>query len=783
MPLPALATRLEKSMTPRLGPVMYRPGPLSLLLAATACLLPRPACAAENDAADKEAAAALAEFRGQIEPLLAQYCKTCHSGEKPKGELRLNEFLARAAVDKDREVWEKIAGKLRDHEMPPEDQPQPDMAARKKLTAWIDAQLARFDCTGRRDPGRVTIRRLNRNEYDNTIRDLLGVDFHPADDFPSDDVGYGFDNIGDVLSMPTILLEKYLAAAEQIVVRALGTDLSNLVTGEIEGGEPEEGRRNIATKVSTRVRLFGSGDYIFRVRAWGDQAGNEPVRMAVYLDDKLVRRFEVNADQSHPQIYEGWLSTRGGRHTCSIAFENDYYRPELPEPHDRNLFVDTIELTGPYPPTFKKTIPREHTPEDRMQLAREIISDVMGRAYRRSVTPAEVDRVLKLVEMALADGESFNAAIGLGLQAILVSPHFLFRVELDPEPNNPDAIRTIDDYELATRLSYFLWSSMPDDELFTLARLGLLRKGDNLDRQVRRMLADPKAQALVENFAGQWLQLRNLDTVAPDKGRYPDFDEALRRAMRKETELFFAAIVREDRSVLDFIDADFSYLNSRLARHYGISDVLGDEFRRVRLDPNERGGVLTQASVLTVTSNPTRTSPVKRGKWILENILGAPPPPPPADVPKLKEGAEGQLTGSLRQRMEQHRANPDCAICHKRMDPLGFGLENYNAVGAWRTKDGPFEIDASGELPSGETFVGPKELKAILKARQGEFVRCLSEKMLTYGLGRGVEYSDGCTVEDIARAVEKNDWKFSSLILAVVHSDAFQKRSGKGSEQ
>jgi Protein of unknown function (DUF1592)/Protein of unknown function (DUF1588)/Protein of unknown function (DUF1585)/Protein of unknown function (DUF1595) len=407
----------------------------------------------------------------------------------------------------------------------------------------------------------------------------------------------------------------------------------------------------------------------------------------------------------------------------------------------------------------------------------------MGRAYRRSVTPAEVDRVLKLVEMALASGEDFNAAIGVGLQAILVSPHFLFRVELDPEPNNPDAIRTINDYELATRLSYFLWSSMPDDELFTLARLGLLRKGGNLDRQVRRMLADPKAQALIENFAGQWLQLRNLDTVAPDKGRYPDFDESLRRAMRKETELFFAAIVREDRSVLDFIDADFSFINSRLARHYGISDVSGEEFRRVRLDPNERGGVLTQASVLTVTSNPTRTSPVKRGKWILENILGAPPPPPPADVPKLTEGAEGKLTGSLRQRMEQHRANPDCAICHKRMDPLGFGLENYDAVGAWRTKDGPFEVDASGELPSGETFVGPKELKAILKARQDEFVRCLSEKMLTYGLGRGVEYSDRCAVEDIARAVEKNDWKFSSLILAIVHSDAFQKRSGKGSEQ
>jgi hypothetical protein len=555
-----------------------------------------------------------------------------------------------------------------------------------------------------------------------------------------------------------------------------------MATGEIEGGDLDEVRRNIATKATTRVRLFGSGDYIFRVRAWGDQAGDEPVRMAIYLDDVLVRRFDVNAEQGKPQIYEGWLSTRGGRHTCSIAFENDYYKPDLPNPHDRNLFVDRIELTGPYPPSLKKTIPREHTPEDRMQLAREIVSDVMGRAYRRSVTPGEVERVVALVEMALDDEEDFNAAIGVGLQAVLVSPHFLFRVELDPEPNNPGAVRTIDDYELATRLSYFLWSSMPDDELFTLARLGLLRKENTLDRQVRRMLQDPKSQALVENFAGQWLQLRNLENIAPDKGRYADFDESLRRAMRKETELFFAAVVQEDRSLLDFIDADFSFINARLAGHYGIADVTGEEFRRVKLDPNQRGGVLTQASVLSVTSNPTRTSPVKRGKWILENILGAAPPPPPPDVPELKEEAEGELSGSLRERMEQHRANPDCAICHNRMDPLGFGLENYDAIGAWRNKDGPFEIDASGELPSGEAFAGPRELKTILKTRQDEFVRCLSEKMLTYGLGRGVEYSDRCAVEDIAQAIETNDYKFSSLILAIVHSDPFQKRSGKGGE-
>ncbi|MEX0679620.1 MAG: DUF1592 domain-containing protein [Pirellulales bacterium] len=749
-----------------------------------ACIWPLAVRAADDDGAAERDAAALATFRGQVEPLLAQYCTKCHSGGEPKGELKLDLYLARAAVDQDREAWEKVAQKLHDREMPPEDQPQPDAAAREKMTAWIDAQLARFG-GGQRDPGRVTIRRLNRNEYDNTIRDLVGVDFHPADDFPSDDVGYGFDNIGDVLSLPTILLEKYLAAAEQVAVRTLGTEQVNLVTGDTTGGRIIDGGARILTsemEVRTKVRMFGSGDYMFRVRAYGEQAGDEPVKMAVYLDKQLVRRFDVSAVEAHPQLYEGWLQTRGGQHAYSIVFENDYYEPKKPEPNDRNLIVKEIELMGPYPPPFKRIIPREHTPEDRMQLAREIIGGVMARAFRRPVTPAEVDRVLSLVRMADREGENFNVAIGLGLQAILVSPHFLFRVELDPEPNNPDAIRTISDDELATRLGYFLWSSMPDDELFTLARLGKLRSGDQLERQARRMLADPKAQALVENFAGQWLQLRNLQTAAPDKGHYPDFDESLRRAMRKETELFFAAIMREDRSALDFIDGDFTFVNERLARHYGIADVKGEEFRKVQLDPQKRGGVLTHASVLTVTSNPTRTSPVKRGKWILENILGTPPPPPPPDVPELKEEAAGELTGSLRERMEQHRAKPACAVCHNRMDPLGFGLENYDGIGAWRTSEGPFEIDPSGELPGGQAFAGPQELKAILKARQDEFVRCLTEKMLTYGLGRGVEYSDRGAVQDIVKTVEQNDYKFSSLIIAIVHSDPFQKRRGKRSE-
>ncbi|MEX2112858.1 MAG: DUF1592 domain-containing protein, partial [Pirellulales bacterium] len=397
-----------------------------------------------------------------------------------------------------------------------------------------------------------------------------------------------------------------------------------------------------------------------------------------------------------------------------------------------------------------------------------------SRAFRRPSTAAEVDRVLPLVEYVHQDGGNFSEAIGLGLQAMLVSPHFLFRVELDPPADDVDGIRELSDFEVATRLSYFLWSSLPDEELFELARQDALRKDDNLARQVRRMLADEKSQALVENFAGQWLQLRNLNTVAPDKGVYGDFDEELRGAMRQETEAFFTAIMREDRSVLEFLDADYTFLNERLARHYGIGDIKGNDLQRVPLDPARRGGVLGQASVLTVTSNPTRTSPVKRGKWVLENLLGTPPADPPPDVPPLEEK---MLVGTLRERMEQHRENAVCASCHKAMDPLGFGLENYDGIGAWRDQDGEFAIDASGELPNGQKFSGPQELKQVLKARQDDFLRCLAEKMLTYGLGRGVEYSDRCTVRDIAAATAANDYKFSSLILAVVQSDAFQKRS------
>ncbi len=734
-----------------------------------------------DQAAGEADRAATAAFRGDVEPLMQRFCVDCHSGDEPAGEMSLPEVLKRASVAEDRETWDTIARRIRSGEMPPDDGEQPEPDQRDAIQAWIDGELERNGCGGARRPGRVTIRRLNRNEYNNTVRDLLGIDFKPADEFPSDDVGYGFDNIGDVLSMPPILLEKYLAAAEDIVERALGTNLTNGIRRPLEGGKDlGDGLRILTStgEIRALMRTRGDGHYILRVRAYGDQAGDEPVRMGVFYNGEPIREFEVRATKDNPERYEVWIESTWARHLYSIKFLNDYYRPDEPGPNDRNLYVSDFEVMGPYPPSYKTIVPREHTPENRMLVAREVVNRFMRRAFRRPSTAAEVDRVLKLFSLADADGENFANAIGLAVQAMLVSPHFLFRVELDPPADDEDAIRELNDYEVATRLSYFLWSSMPDDELFALAYEGSLREPDNLARQVRRMLADPKSRALVDNFAGQWLQLRNLTTATPDAGVYPGFDDALRAAMRTETEMFFETILREDRSVLEFLDADFTFVNGRLAKHYGIDDIEGDEFRRVPLDQARRGGVLGHASVLTVTSNPTRTSPVKRGKWVLENLLGTPPPPPPEEVPPLEDV---QLSGSLRQRMEQHRDNPVCASCHKLMDPLGFGLENYDGIGAWRDKDGEFDIDASGELPNGQTFAGPGELKKVLQQRQDDFLRCLAEKMLTYGLGRGVEYSDRCTVQDIAQAMADNQYKFSSLIIAVVTSDAFLKREGKGS--
>lgn len=751
-------------------------------------------------------------------PFLARHCFSCHGGGRSKGDVTLDKYRDEQAIVQDREVWENVLKLVRTGEMPPraKDRPRPDPSEVERATRAIDDLLGRFDCNGRRDDGRVTIRRLNRAEYNNTIRDLVGVDFKPAADFPNDDVGYGFDNIGDVLSVSPLLLEKYLAAAEAILDRAVVISdpprPSKERVGSLRptfgaGGNRRGGGLFLKARGTVSGRIYlDEGDYTIRADVLGQQVGDEPVRGALEDDGKILKEFELTGTADRPATIEVKARLKGGTHTLAVAFLNpnteplkpgegpakpepapqkkaDPFRPVDPPKNQRVLVVRSIAVDGPYnppPPVLPETHRRlmAHRPGlPPREAAREIVARFADRAFRRPARPEEVERILKLYDRAEAEGERFENRVRLALEGVLVWPDFLFRVELDPPGATPGTSYPVGEYELASRLSYFLWSTMPDDELFALAARGQLRR--NLDAQVRRMLSDPKSAAFVQNFAGQWLTTRKLAYVAPDPEEFPGFDEELRSAMVRESELFFEAILREDRSILDLLDADFSFVNGRLARHYGIEGVTGPEFRRVNLPPN-RGGVLTLAGVLTLTSNPTRTSPVKRGKWVLDQILGTPPPPAPPDVPSLPEGK--QLTGSLRKVMEQHRENAMCASCHQRMDPIGFAFENYDAIGAWRDKDGGTAVDPSGVLPDGRSFRGPGELKSILRGKKDQFSRCLTEKVLTYALGRGLEYYDRCAVDEIMEGLARDDYRFSTLITGVIRSGPFQKRTARGDQ-
>jgi len=787
-------------------PPAWTPWYFRLLLALSVVLISGETSAVAVEDKPNQANDSTSAFRQNVLPFLTKHCTSCHGAEKPKGGINLARFTEESAVDQNRKTWRKVLENVESGDMPPEGKPRPSQEEIASLTSWTSAQLARVDCAKEVDPGRVTLRRLNRVEYNNTIRDLIGIDFHPADDFPSDDVGYGFDNIGDVLTLPPLLFEKYLAAAEQIAERAIESGTARVpatnsweaedLKGDVAGSPHGDWGRILAStgEIGVSYAFPRDAEYVLRIRGFGQQAGPEPVRVAFKVDGKAIQTVDVTATEKTPHVYEVRTKVSAGTRPFAVAFLNDFWDPKAEDPNqrDRNFVVDYLEIEGPIlgslgtlPESHRRIIFRNPTPETRGDCAREIIERFVSRAYRRPAAAGEVGRLIKFVDLAEQNGDSFERGIQLVVQAVLVSPQFLFRVEMDPRRSGSGkATRSshpINDFELASRLSYFLWSSMPDEELYQLALNKKLREGDTLEKQVRRMLLDPKAKALVENFADQWLQIRNLKTINPDRERFPTFDDSLRGAMLKETELFFEAVLREDRSVLEFLDADFSFLNERLAKHYGIGSVQGEQFRRVTFKPEDhRGGVLTHASVLAVTSNPTRTSPVKRGKWILEQILGTPPPPPPPNVPDLKDEKETKLSGTLRQRMEQHRANPSCAACHARMDPLGFGFENYDAIGAWREKDGTLPIDPSGMLPSGQTFQGPDGLKSILKSREKEFTRCLSEKMLTYALGRGVEEFDRCVVDRIVDAMVRDHYRFSSLVIEIVKSEPFQRRKNRG---
>lgn len=745
-------------------------------------------------------------FKEKILPFLKKYCLSCHNADKAAGGLTLEGYQSEAHARKDRKTWASVQHVLASGEMPPKKKPQPLKDEKQFVMNWIEETLTKIDCGAQKDPGRVTLRRLNRAEYNNTIRDLCGVDFKPAEDFPADDVGYGFDNIGDVLSFQPILLEKYMAAADRILETALLTPPP--VTSSKQAFRPQnilviprsaKNRENRPKIVFTsegsafleKFNFPAEGEYVIRTRLWGNKVGGELSKATIRVDGKDEKTVTVSATADRPQVYETRAKFPAGEKRVAVAFTNPFEDKNEKDAAKkfRSLGVELIEVEGPFNPT-----PRPDPASIRLLLtarpaagassaekrsaAEKVLTNFARRAYRRPVKAAEVQRLMHLYDVAAAQGEAFEKTIRLPMKAVLVSPHFLYRIEDDPP--EPNGVRTLNDFEFATRLSYFLWSTMPDEELFRLASAGQLRKPEVLDAQVKRMLRDPKIKALSENFAGQWLQLRNISTLSPDKGYFPNWDERLRAGMVGEAEAFFEYVVQNDRSVLEFLDADYTFVNDRMARHYGLPSVSGAEFRKVKMPDDRRGGIITMASTLTVTSNPTRTSPVKRGKWILENVLGTPPPPPAPDVPELPP--TGQLKGTLRQQMEQHRANPSCATCHAKLDPLGFGLENFDGVGGWRTVDNKQKIDPSGVLPDGAKFSGPAELRKVLLGKADLFRRCLAEKLLTFALGRGLEYYDKCVLDDVVTATKAQQDRFSALVLAVVKSDAFQKRKGKRSE-
>jgi hypothetical protein len=711
------------------------------------------------------AAPSLAE---EEESFLELHCMRCHVGRKAKGGIDVENLRP---TD-----WYKMRRQLRARTMPPETEERPGEGEYTEALRWVEAELKRAALP--EDPGRVTVRRLNRVEYENTVRDLLGVDFDARARFPADEVGHGFDNVGDVLGLPPLLLEKYLDAAEEVARRAI-VDLDPERPPAVRRTGDRLRRRGKGGGARGRVHVLWAndeayfdhrfprdGDYILRARAFGYQAGPDVVRMALRLDGRRAEAFEVHATIAAPGTYETRLRVTRGRHRVGMAFLNDYYRPEKRE--DRNAAVLHIEVVGPLDKQRLSAAQRWLTPRGRDALGASV-KRLLDRAFRRPASFAEVKAILRVVDGAAPRGASFEQRLRIAIAAALVSPRFLFRLE-------PGAVaRPLDDFELASRLSYFLWSSMPDEELFAVARTGRLSEPDVLVAQARRMLRDARATALAQNFATQWLRIRDLqERATPDPARFAGVDQELLAAMEAETVLFFDAVLREERPIHDLLDADFTFVNERLASHYGLPGVRGAEMRRVR----GRGGVLDHASVLTATSNPTRTSPVKRGKWILEALLDAPPPAPPPGLDGLKDDGKAVDGLTLRQRFEQHRADPRCAVCHTRMDALGYGLERYDAVGRPRSTENGLPIDSSGTLPDGRAFDGPAELRAVLKADPA-FPRALAKHLLAYALGRGVDDADEPALERCVKALGERP-TLRRLVEEIVTLDAFRMRKGEG---
>lgn len=721
-------------------------------------------------------------FESEAKPILAKHCVSCHGGEKPSASFNLQRFDSQGQAISAPEVWRSVEKKVVSGEMPPEDKPRPTDAETARLLKWIRG----LDST--KAPGQVTLRRLNRSEYLNTIRDLLLIDPGKLDEFPNDDVGYGFDTIGDVLTTSPLLLEKFLAAGDRFSSRAIcvpgATEFA--VTGR--SMEPKkllvnEGGKLLSEEGQVFVQHFFplTGQYKITVQASGEQAGPEVCRAGLMIDDEKVWETDVPAIFPKSGSYTTTIAVRKGSHKLGVAFLNDYYAPNETDPkkRDRNLAVAGISVVFPdrfdgvsLPASHQTIVFKKLGPDEN---AREILRTFAGRAFRRPATDAEVERLMSFVKLAKTQGDPPERGIQMAVSACLSSPNFLFRPEIDARPDD-GVRRPLGGYELASRLSYFLWSSMPDDELFAEAESGSLLEPAVLKRQTARLLADNRSRSLVDDFAAQWLTLRSLEGVTPDRKKFPIWNANLRRDMQGETAAFFLNLIKEDASVLELLRAKYTFVNERLAKFYGLSGVRGEKFQKVSLEGTPRSGVLTQAGILTLTSNPARTSPVKRGKWLLEQILGTPTPPPPPDVGSIQEDEKASQPKTIRLRLEQHRKNPSCAACHSRIDPLGFGLENFDAIGRFReTVDGT-PVDSSGVLPGGKSFQGPEELAAIILENKKLFVRNLAEKMFIFALGRGTVPSDDAVLNRIAEEAASADYRFSALVTAIVLSEPFRFR-------
>jgi mono/diheme cytochrome c family protein len=751
--------------------------------------------------------------------LVKTYCAGCHNDRTKSGELSL-EHADLANIPQHPELWEKVIRKVRAGMMPPAGMPRPDAPTLDAFVSGLESTLDRAAAANPR-PGRTALHRLNRAEYANAIRDLLSLEIDATALLPPDDESSGFDNIADVLSVSPSLMERYLSASWNISRTALGNvnitpstatyrvrpDLSQ--DGHIEGLPPGT-RGGMAIEHTFPV----DAEYVIKLRLWRNtfdlmRGMEDPHDIEIAMDGERLTvvtaggRDDFGRMAENPGTFGADLDRRltvrlpvtAGTHTiwATTVLKSQAPRDDLIKPFMRTTIdgldimgdpsVDRITIEGPYAASGpgdtasrRKILKcRPTTPTQETSCARDILTTLARQAYRKPVDASTANVLMDFYARGRKSGGNFERGIESALQFILASPEFLFRVEPDPvKASSP--VYQLGDIELASRLSFFLWSSLPDEPLIALAAQGKLKQPGVLAQQVKRMLADPRSKTLIDNFAEQWLHLRNLKNSNPDLGAFPDFDDNLRQAMKEETELFFDSIMREDRSVMDLLNADYTFVNERLARHYGMPNIYGSRFRRVQVPNDARRGLLGQASILTVTSYPNRTSPVERGKWILTNLLGVPPQPPPPNIPPLPDnGADGKVL-SLRERMERHRSNPVCAGCHRVMDPIGFSMENFDGIGRWRAKEDGLVIDASGTLFTGARLDGVNALRQEMTRRPEVFVGVLTERMLTYGVGRGLEYYDMPAVRKIVHDAQSTNYRFSSIVLGVVQSVPFQMK-------